>query len=124
MRMRWNGFAKADSGVAAIEFAVGFAGADHVLAGSDYPHAIGSIPQMLASITAASLSDDVKQKIFAVVKQLDVRAPQVMLHVVIGQLSLKESEQFGKLCSISLPRPPPNALSAEILSLAPAPSPW
>ena len=28
----------------AIELAVEFAGADHILAGSDYPHAIGSIP--------------------------------------------------------------------------------
>ncbi len=47
----------------AIEFAVGFAGPGHVLAGSDYPHAIGSISQMLASIQATSLGDDVKAKI-------------------------------------------------------------
>jgi type II secretion system protein D len=40
-------------------------------------------------------NEDVKQKVFAVVKQLDIRAPQVMLHVCIGQLTLTESEQFG-----------------------------
>jgi aminocarboxymuconate-semialdehyde decarboxylase len=30
-----------------IELAIGFAGVDHILAGSDYPHQIGSIPKML-----------------------------------------------------------------------------
>ena len=30
-----------------IELAIKFAGADHILAGSDYPHQIGSIPKML-----------------------------------------------------------------------------
>ncbi|HEX5475886.1 MAG TPA: amidohydrolase family protein [Vicinamibacterales bacterium] len=34
----------------AIALAVAFAGAGHVLAGSDYPHQIGSIPLMLESI--------------------------------------------------------------------------
>jgi aminocarboxymuconate-semialdehyde decarboxylase len=34
----------------ALRLAVAFAGADHLLAGSDYPHAIGSIPAMLASL--------------------------------------------------------------------------
>jgi aminocarboxymuconate-semialdehyde decarboxylase len=34
----------------AIEFAIKFAGADHILAGSDYPHQIGSIPKMLMSL--------------------------------------------------------------------------
>lgn len=38
---------------------------------------------------------DVKEKLFAVIKQLDVRAPQVMLHTCIGQLTLAENEQFG-----------------------------
>lgn len=38
---------------------------------------------------------DVKEKLFAVIKQLDVRAPQVMLHTCIGQLTLSENEQFG-----------------------------
>jgi aminocarboxymuconate-semialdehyde decarboxylase len=34
----------------ALELAIGFAGADHILAGSDYPHQIGSIPSMLDAI--------------------------------------------------------------------------
>ena len=34
----------------ALRLAIEFAGADHVLAGSDYPHQIGSIPLMLKSI--------------------------------------------------------------------------
>src|SRR5436190_2220576 len=36
--------------VRALELAIGFAGANHILAGSDYPHQIGSIPSMLESI--------------------------------------------------------------------------
>lgn len=40
---------------AALRLAIGFAGADHVLAGSDYPHMIGSIPQMLSSIRSLGL---------------------------------------------------------------------
>lgn len=34
----------------ALRLAIAFAGADHILAGSDYPHQIGSIPSMLRSI--------------------------------------------------------------------------
>jgi len=34
----------------ALRLAITFAGADHILAGSDYPHQIGSIPSMLRSI--------------------------------------------------------------------------
>ena len=41
----------------ALRLAIDFAGADHVLAGSDYPHAIGSIPSMLESIRGLGLSD-------------------------------------------------------------------
>jgi aminocarboxymuconate-semialdehyde decarboxylase len=41
----------------ALELAVGFAGADHLLAGSDYPHQIGSIPAMLDSIRALPVSE-------------------------------------------------------------------
>ncbi len=41
----------------AIELGIAFAGADHVLAGSDYPHQIGSIPLMLESIAALKISD-------------------------------------------------------------------
>ena len=40
----------------AIELAILFAGADHILAGSDYPHQIGSIPKMLESIQSLSIS--------------------------------------------------------------------
>jgi aminocarboxymuconate-semialdehyde decarboxylase len=47
----------------AIELAISFAGADHVLAGSDYPHQIGSIPKMLAAISAVNAGDDAKRKI-------------------------------------------------------------
>ena len=42
---------------AAIALAVKFAGADHILAGSDYPHQIGSIPKMKESLGALSVSD-------------------------------------------------------------------
>jgi aminocarboxymuconate-semialdehyde decarboxylase len=48
----------------AIELAISFAGPDHILGGSDYPHQIGSIPKMLASIAALNASDEVKKKIF------------------------------------------------------------
>ncbi len=39
----------------ALRLALGFAGADHLLAGSDYPHQIGSIPAMLESIRGLGL---------------------------------------------------------------------
>ena len=41
----------------AIEFAIKFAGADHILAGSDYPHQIGSIPKMKESLASLPVSD-------------------------------------------------------------------
>jgi aminocarboxymuconate-semialdehyde decarboxylase len=41
----------------AIEFAIKFAGADHILAGSDYPHQVGSIPKMLSSLAAINVSE-------------------------------------------------------------------
>src|SRR5437764_12568302 len=34
----------------ALELAISFAGGDHILAGSDYPHQIGSIPKMLKTL--------------------------------------------------------------------------
>jgi aminocarboxymuconate-semialdehyde decarboxylase len=37
--------------------AIEFAGVDHILAGSDYPHQIGSIPKMLASLRALQIGD-------------------------------------------------------------------
>jgi len=48
----------------AVKFAIAFAGADHILAGSDYPHQIGSIPLMLETIRGLDVSDEVKRKIF------------------------------------------------------------
>ena len=36
----------------AIQLAIDFAGIDHILAGSDYPHQIGSIPKMIETVGA------------------------------------------------------------------------
>ena len=47
----------------ALDLAIKFAGADHILAGSDYPHQIGSIPSMLSSLRGLSVSDADKNKI-------------------------------------------------------------
>jgi aminocarboxymuconate-semialdehyde decarboxylase len=41
---------------AAIGLAMGFAGSGQILAGSDYPHMIGSIPRMKDSLDAANLT--------------------------------------------------------------------
>jgi type II secretion system protein D len=40
-------------------------------------------------------NQEVKDKVFKVIDELDVRAPQVLLHTVIGQLTLGNNEQFG-----------------------------
>jgi aminocarboxymuconate-semialdehyde decarboxylase len=48
----------------AIELAISFAGVDHILAGSDYPHMIGSIPKMLATIRGLNRPDADKAAIF------------------------------------------------------------
>jgi aminocarboxymuconate-semialdehyde decarboxylase len=48
---------------AALRLAIGFAGADHVLAGSDYPHQIGSIDSMLGSLRGLPISDEAKTAI-------------------------------------------------------------
>jgi aminocarboxymuconate-semialdehyde decarboxylase len=48
----------------ALELAIAFAGVDHILAGSDYPHQIGSIPKMLESINALKISDQDRVAIF------------------------------------------------------------
>lgn len=48
---------------AALRLALDFAGPEHLLAGSDYPHQIGSIPLMLETIEALDVQNDVKQKI-------------------------------------------------------------
>ena len=47
----------------AVRLAVDFAGADHVLAASDYPHQIGSIPKMKSSLAALDVSETERQKI-------------------------------------------------------------
>jgi len=47
----------------ALRLAIEFAGVDHLLAGSDYPHQIGSLPLMLESIRALPISDADKCKI-------------------------------------------------------------
>ena len=41
----------------AIQLAIAFAGVDRILAGSDYPHQIGSIPKMLSSLQALDVSE-------------------------------------------------------------------
>jgi aminocarboxymuconate-semialdehyde decarboxylase len=43
--------------VRALQLAIEFAGAGHILAGSDYPHQIGSIPSMLEAIGRLPISD-------------------------------------------------------------------
>jgi aminocarboxymuconate-semialdehyde decarboxylase len=48
---------------AALRLALDFAGPDQLLAGSDYPHQIGSIPLMLETIGKLDLRSDVKEKI-------------------------------------------------------------
>jgi len=50
--------------VNALRFAIDFAGADHHLAGSDYPHQIGSLPLMVESISTLDVSEDDKAMIF------------------------------------------------------------
>jgi aminocarboxymuconate-semialdehyde decarboxylase len=47
----------------ALQLAVDFAGVDHVLAGSDYPHQIGSLEKMLATIDKLNLTTGAKAKI-------------------------------------------------------------
>lgn len=41
----------------ALRLAIAFAGAERILAGSDYPHQIGSIPSMLSSLKSLSIGD-------------------------------------------------------------------
>jgi len=40
-----------------LQLAIDFAGVDHILAGSDYPHQIGSIPKMLSSLKALQIPE-------------------------------------------------------------------
>lgn len=48
----------------ALKLAIAFAGADHLLAGSDYPHQIGSIPKMLSSLRSLDIDESAKAGIF------------------------------------------------------------
>jgi aminocarboxymuconate-semialdehyde decarboxylase len=50
---------------AALRLAIEFAGIDHILAGSDYPHQIGSLEKMLSSIKSLKLSPSDEAKILA-----------------------------------------------------------
>jgi aminocarboxymuconate-semialdehyde decarboxylase len=47
----------------AVRLAVDFAGAGQVLAGSDYPHQIGSIPKMKSSLSALRVSEAERKQI-------------------------------------------------------------
>jgi aminocarboxymuconate-semialdehyde decarboxylase len=47
----------------AVRLAVDFAGADRVMAASDYPHQIGSIPKMKSSLADLRVSDEERKKI-------------------------------------------------------------
>jgi len=47
----------------ALKLAIEFAGASQVLAGSDYPHQIGSIPSMLDAIAKLPITDDEREQI-------------------------------------------------------------
>jgi aminocarboxymuconate-semialdehyde decarboxylase len=47
----------------AIRLAIEFAGVDRILAGSDYPHQIGSIPLMLETIAALDAGSEAQEKI-------------------------------------------------------------
>jgi len=50
---------------AALRLAIDFAGVDHILAGSDYPHQIGSLEKMLVSIKALKLPPGDEAKILS-----------------------------------------------------------
>jgi len=47
----------------ALKLAIEFAGADHILAGSDYPHQIGSIPSMLDAIARLPITDEEREDV-------------------------------------------------------------
>ncbi len=45
-----------------VELAMSFAGVDHILAGSDYPHQIGSIPKMLLTLRGLDVPEADRRK--------------------------------------------------------------
>jgi aminocarboxymuconate-semialdehyde decarboxylase len=47
----------------ALKLAIDFAGAEHLLAGSDYPHQVGSTPSMLESLRKTPISEADRAKI-------------------------------------------------------------
>jgi len=47
-----------------LKLALEFAGPDHIVAGSDYPHQVGSLDRMLESVRGLDLSDDDRTKVF------------------------------------------------------------
>ncbi len=47
-----------------LKLAIAFAGAGHLLAGSDYPHQIGSIPKMLESLRSLDIPQANRSAIF------------------------------------------------------------
>lgn len=47
----------------ALQLAIDFAGADHILAGSDYPHQIGSLQQMVESINQLDITEEARAQI-------------------------------------------------------------
>ncbi len=47
----------------ALRLAIAFAGAERILAGSDYPHQIGSIPTMLATLRALPIAEPERRRI-------------------------------------------------------------
>ncbi len=48
----------------ALKLAIDFAGADHLVAGSDHPHQIGSLEKMVDSIEKLNISSEEKEGIF------------------------------------------------------------
>ena len=50
--------------VRALQLAIDFAGADHLVAGSDYPHQIGSLKLMVSSIDKLNISEEDKDNIY------------------------------------------------------------
>ena len=49
---------------AALRLAIDFVGADHILAGSDYPHMIGSLNKMVESLNGLDITDADRAMIF------------------------------------------------------------
>lgn len=47
----------------ALRLAIEFAGADHIISGSDYPHQIGSIPSMLDAVNKLPVTDEERELI-------------------------------------------------------------